>query len=203
MIGARGEASIFDEKPPSTADERTRMRAKRNKAYKRTMALYVQTFKFRQPFQVIVDSEFVKAASKQNLDLVPRLQDILGGQVKMMITQCCIQRLYSSSPSSDSSNQPAIDLAKSFERRRCNHWQVKETDDECIAGIVGVDNRYKYCVATQSPKLRKSLRSVPGVPLIFEKRAVVLLEPPSDASVGRKHQVRFNQYRYATPSVID
>lgn len=102
-----------------------------------------------------------------------------------VITQCCMARLYSGGAEA----QSAVDLAKTFERRKCNHWQTKDTDDECIAGIVGDDNRFRYVVATQSVGLRKTLRKVPGVPLVFEKRAVVLLEPASDASVGRRTEV--------------
>ena len=103
-----------------------------------------------------------------------------------MITQCCIQRLYKAGPE----GQAATDLAKSFERRKCNHWQIKDTDTECIAGVMGDQNRYNYCVATQAPALRKQLRKVPGVPILFEKRSIILLEPPSEASVGRRAEVR-------------
>lgn len=110
----------------------------------------------------------------------------------LVITQCSMQHLRpsSSTPSTSSSSfQPALSLAKTFERRKCNHWETKSTDGECISGIVGDDNRYKYCVATQSAVTRAALRKVPGVPLLFVKRSVVLLEPPSDASVGRRHEV--------------
>jgi U3 small nucleolar RNA-associated protein 23 len=86
-------------------------------------------------------------------------------------------------------SKEATKAARGFERRKCNHWQTKETDGECIAGIIGNDNRYRYCVATQSVALRGALRRVPGVPILFEKRGMVLLEPPSDASVGTRKKV--------------
>ena len=60
------------------------MRAKRSKTYKKTMAIYTSAFKFREPFQVLVDSEFVKQISGQKMvDVQKRLEDILGGPVKM------------------------------------------------------------------------------------------------------------------------
>lgn len=102
-----------------------------------------------------------------------------------MITQCVVSRLYTEGAAS----QEATDLAKTFERRKCNHWQVKETDGECITGIIGNDNRYRYCVASQSPATRGQLRRVPGVPIFFETRGMVLLEPPSDASVNHRKRV--------------
>lgn len=55
------------------------------------------------------------------------------------------------------------------------------------------ENRFRYCVATQSASLRSKLRKVPGVPLLFEKRAVILLEPPSDASIGQKRKVDYDR----------
>lgn len=96
-----------------------------------------------------------------------------------------MQRLYNAGAAA----QTATDLAKTCERRKCNHWQLKETDAECISGIMGDTNRFNYCVATQSPALRKQLRKVPGVPILFEKRSIILLEPPSDASVGKRAEV--------------
>lgn len=104
-----------------------------------------------------------------------------------VITQCVVSRLYEEGAAS----QPATDLAKTFERRKCNHWQVKDADGECITGIIGKDNRYRYCVATQSPATRGQLRRVPGVPILFEARGMILLEPPSDASVGQRKHVSF------------
>lgn len=60
------------------------MRAKRSKTYKRTMAIYTSAFRFREPYQVLVDSEFVKQISGQKMvDVQKRLEDILGGPVKM------------------------------------------------------------------------------------------------------------------------
>lgn len=58
------------------------MRAKRSKAYKRAMALYTSTYKFREPFQVVCDAEFLQSAAAQKLDITARLEAILGGSVK-------------------------------------------------------------------------------------------------------------------------
>jgi len=161
------------------------MRTKRSKVYKRAMALYTTAFKFREPYQVLVDSEFVQRASLQKIDLYARFENIFGGPAKIMITQCAIKHLYDKGREAAG----AIEYAKSFERRKCNHWKTKDTDDECIGGVMGDLNRYKYCIATQSNKLRSDLRKVPGVPLLFEKRSIILLEPPSEASVAKRHEI--------------
>ena len=102
-----------------------------------------------------------------------------------MITQCSIAHLYKAG----AEGQQAVNFARSLERRKCNHWQTKDTDAECIAGVIGTEtNRLNYIVATQSTKLRADMRKVPGVPLLFEKRSIILMEPPSEASMGKRKE---------------
>ena len=116
-----------------------------------------------------------------------------------MITQCCIHELYLQG----TSQQAAIDLAKSFERRKCNHREAIP-GDECISSVIGKSlavgracpldvsagdsNKHRYVVATQSHALRVKLRLIPGVPIVHINRAVMILEPPSDATLKAKQQ---------------
>lgn len=118
-----------------------------------------------------------------------------------MITQCCIHELYLQGKS----QQTAVDLAKSFERRKCNHREAIP-GEECIASVIGkpllfsVDaysldasvgdsNKHRYVIATQSKALRIKLRSIPAVPIVHINRAVMILEPPSDVTLKAKQQV--------------
>lgn len=154
------------------------MRQKRAKAYKKQMNIYLHTFKFREPYQTIVDDELVLTCDKASFDLVKGLERTIQAETKPMITQCCMQALYATD------NQQAIDLAKRFERRRCNHPpKDPKPPAECIESIVNIDgvNKHRYVVASQSTRLRRRLRSVPGVPLIFMNRSVMVMEPASDA----------------------
>lgn len=154
------------------------MRQKRAKSYKKQMNLYLHTFKFREPFQTIVDDELVLTCDKASYDLVKGLNRTIQGETKPMITQCCMEALYATK------NQRAIDMAKRFERRRCNHFKDPKPPAECIQSVVDIDgvNKHRYIVASQSMKLRRKLRGVPGVPLIFMNRSVMVMEPASDAS---------------------
>ena len=120
-----------------------------------------------------------------------------------MITQCCIHELYVAGRS----QQAAVDLAKTFERRRCNHMEPIP-GDECVTSVVGASahlmelvvyseqgfdagetNKHRYVVATQSQSLRIRLRSIPAVPIVHVNRSVMVLEPPSDATVKAKKMV--------------
>ncbi|CAA21426.1 rRNA processing protein Utp23 [Schizosaccharomyces pombe] len=161
------------------------MRQKRAKNYRKLMHTYQLLFGFREPYQVLVDADFLKDLSQQKIDIQAALARTVQGAIKPMITQCCIRQLYSKS---DELKQE-IRIAKSFERRRCGHIDEALSPSECIQSVVNINgrNKHRYVVATQDPELRQALRSVPGVPLIYMKRSVVILEPASRATLLEKH----------------
>ncbi|KAJ4486347.1 Fcf1-domain-containing protein [Lentinula aciculospora] len=156
------------------------MRQKRAKTYRKLMSLYSMLFGFRQPYQVLVDSELCKASVDHKIELVKQLGTVLQGEVKPMITQCCIHELYL-----QRGQQPAVDLAKTFERRKCNHREPIP-GDECLASVVGDSNKHRYVIATQSNLLRGKLRLIPAIPIVHINRSVMILEPPSDATMRAK-----------------
>ncbi|KAI0735249.1 Fcf1-domain-containing protein, partial [Earliella scabrosa] len=157
------------------------MRQKRAKAYRKLMSLYSMSFGFRQPYQVLVDSHMCTDAVAHKTELAKQLGVVLQGTVKPMITQCCIHELYLQWKT----HQPAIDLAKTFERRKCNHREAIPGDD-CVASVIGETNKHRYVVATQSQELRQKLRAIPAVPIVHMNRSVMILEPPSDATLRAK-----------------
>ncbi|ELU40488.1 Fcf1 domain-containing protein [Rhizoctonia solani AG-1 IA] len=149
------------------------MRQKRAKAYKKLMALYSMSFGFRQPYQVLVDSTFCIEVCQHKIDAVKQLTTVLQGECKLMITQCSMVELYKLGPSA----QHIVDLAKLFERRKCNHREAIE-NEPCIESVV----------ASQSTDLRNKLRKIPAVPLVHINRSVMVLEPRSEATIKAKDQ---------------
>lgn len=121
-----------------------------------------------------------------------------------VITQCSMEALYKLGKE----HQAITDLAKNFERRRCNHRTAIDEID-CIKDVVGTykfsclireiahsvcftgpANKHRYTMAVQSGKLRQHLRNVPGVPVIhFNDRGVMVMEMPSDATLKHKDSV--------------
>lgn len=155
------------------------MRQKRAKSYRKQLLVYSHAFKFRQPYQVLLDDQIVLNANASRFNLVKSLGQTLQAEVKPMITQCCMQALYATD------NQDAINMAKQYERRRCNHPpKDPKSPLECIESVVNVDgaNKHRYVVASQDIELRRKLRRVPGVPILHINRAVMVMEPLSDAS---------------------
>ncbi|KAF3911132.1 hypothetical protein AA313_de0207468 [Arthrobotrys entomopaga] len=162
------------------------MRGKRSKAYRKLMTVYAQSFGFREPYQVLVDPTIIEDASKFKMDLAASLERTLQGKVKPMITQCCIRHLYATD------NQPLITLAKTFERRRCNHSidAPALSPLECLLSVVipskesPVPNKHRYVVATDDQKIREEFRDYPGVPGIHIIRSVMVLDQVSDATIS-------------------
>ncbi|KAK4684572.1 U3 small nucleolar RNA-associated protein 23, partial [Tremellales sp. Uapishka_1] len=158
------------------------MRQKRAKSYKRLMSLYTQTFNFRQPFQVLVSNDILLEPALKDLDLVKGLGACVQGECKPMITQCCIEALYKLGRES----QWIVDMAKNFERRRCNHREAIEPE-ACVKDVVGTTNKHRYILAIQNPALLVKLQTIPGLPMIhFNPRGVLVLSPASTATLRYK-----------------
>lgn len=58
------------------------MRQKRSKAYRKQMLVYNHTFKFRAPYQVIVDHEIVEVAQYLKLDLEKYIRNTVQDEIK-------------------------------------------------------------------------------------------------------------------------
>lgn len=88
----------------------------------------------------------------------------------------------------------SINLAKSFERRRCNHHTLDEplSTLECLKSIVdpkeNMTNKHRYVIASQDDETRAHMRKIPGVPLVHIHRSVMLMEPISDVTVQYIYQ---------------
>ncbi|KAJ9156964.1 rRNA-processing protein utp23 [Coniochaeta hoffmannii] len=165
------------------------MRGKRSKQYRKLIQQYTIHFGFREPYQVIVDADFVKDTTKCKMDLQAALERTLHGTVKPLITQCSIRHLYASN--SDPSVAAAIEVAKNVcERRRCGHHPDTHPQPlstlECLSSVIDPakngTNKHRYCVASQEMDVRRAMRAVKGVPLIYVNRSVMILEPMPDAT---------------------
>jgi U3 small nucleolar RNA-associated protein 23 len=160
------------------------MRGKRAKKYRKLMHQYEVNFNFRQPYQVLLDSQILQDCARAKIDIVNRLTGVLGGEVKPMVSQCDMRHLYNATPK----DEQLILQAKGYERKRCGHHELEEplSSLECLSACVDpkgtLTNKHKYCVATQDPKIRQAMRKIPGVPLIYVSKSVMILEPMADAT---------------------
>ncbi|KAH7069277.1 Fcf1-domain-containing protein [Paraphoma chrysanthemicola] len=173
------------------------MKLKRAKAYKKLLHQYELNFGFREPYQVILDSQILEDAYRFKIDLVARLQKVLGGQVKPMITTCDMRHLYLAKPK----NETLILQAKEYERRRCNHQDLDEplSTLECLSEVVDPKsngtNKNRYIIASNDARVRGHMRSIAGVPLIYISKSVVLMEPMANATEEQREREEKSKFK--------
>lgn len=165
------------------------MRGKRSKQYRKLMHQYALHFGHREPYQVLLDSAIIRDASRFKMRLGHMLSQTLHGEIKPLISQCCIRHLYNWKAETEADKRQKdewIEVAKTTERRRCGHHELPEPleEGECILSMVDPKdsgtNKHRYVVATQASSVRARLRKVAGVPLVYINRSVMILEPMAD-----------------------
>ncbi|KAL2072496.1 hypothetical protein VTL71DRAFT_11839 [Oculimacula yallundae] len=177
------------------------MRGKRSKQYRKLMEQYGLSYGFRVPYQVLLDAQMIRDADKFKMDLVGGLERTLHGEVKPMITQCSMRHLYAAS--SEPGVSYLIDKAKTYERRRCGHrpeeYPEPLSTQECLASVVdpkgSKTNKNRYVVASQELDVRKHMRGILGVPLVYINRSVMIMEPMAEASTDNREKEERIKFR--------
>lgn len=98
---------------------------------------------------------------------------------------------------------PIISKAKDLERRFCGHHPESHPDPlpthECLMSVVDGKatgrNKHRYVVATQDADLRRKLRGIPGVPLVYVNRGVMIMEPMASATEGELAREERGKFR--------
>lgn len=161
----------------------------------------------------IVDAEIIQDAWRFKMDLVAGLKRTLQGDVKpslshfesqersslmdTVITQCSMRHLYNAEPK----NAALIEQAKTYERRRCNHHTLENplSTMDCLKEVVdgkgNHTNKHRYVVASQDGDIRAFMRQIPGVPLIYINRSVMILEPMANSTEKVKMKEDKDKFR--------
>ncbi|KAL2756904.1 hypothetical protein ACRALDRAFT_1056056 [Sodiomyces alcalophilus JCM 7366] len=194
-----GLASIGEQQQHS--ETYVKMRGKRSKQYRKLMTQYSQIWGFREPYQCLIDAEMVVDCHRFKYDLIAGLKRTLHGEVKPMISQCEIRKLYARKSEPDM-NQ-IIEFAKTLERRRCGHlpedYPEPLSTGECFRAVVDPKgnnvNKHKLVSVCQDENVRRMLRGIAGVPQIYYKRSVMIMEPMASESVAVREREEKAKYR--------
>ncbi len=146
-------------------------------------SVFERAFGLRQPYQLIVDGDFLETTLKQKMMFRDLLPTVLGGPVKLFTTACVLQELRKN-------RSEAMFNAKRLEIRRCPHTGRHQPGVECIKSIIGEGNEHHYGVCAQSDQLREALRCVPGTPLVFVYKGVLVMEDPSEATLQEAERLQ-------------
>ena len=149
----------------------------KNKWTKKTINFYRYVFKFNPPFKIIIDGNFISISLKKKFDIKTSLEKFLNEKVRLIIPSCIFKELQLI----EDKIPGILKLISQYKIEECNHNQLDPIT--CIRNYIEKKNHDKYFVATQDDFLRKQLRKIPGVPLIFFDQNMLLIDKLSPSSL--------------------
>ncbi|KAJ2824514.1 rRNA-processing protein fcf1 [Coemansia sp. 'formosensis'] len=127
------------------------------------------------PYHVIIDTNFINFALQNKLELVRAMMDCLYAKCIPVVTDCVLAELEKLGPKYRMALRVARDPR--FERLPCSHKGTYA--DDCI--VERVMQHRCYIVATCDRDLKRRIRKVPGVPIMFIVNHKLSIERLPDA----------------------
>ncbi|ORY89309.1 Fcf1-domain-containing protein [Leucosporidium creatinivorum] len=130
------------------------------------------------PYRVLVDTNFINLSLENRIDLVKAMMDALYAKAIPCISDCVLAEL----EKLGQKYRLALRVARDprFERLPCSHKGTYA--DDCI--VNRVTSHRCYIVATCDRQLRRRLRKVPGVPLMYISKKRYAIERLPDQALG-------------------
>nr|BAX24928.1 putative FCF1 small subunit [Oryza punctata] len=130
------------------------------------------------PYRVIVDTNFINFSIQNKLDLEKGMMDCLYAKCTPCITDCVMAEL----EKLGQKYRVALRIAKDprFQRLACTHKGTYA--DDCI--VERVTQHKCYIVATCDRDLKRRIRKVPGVPIMYITRHRYSIERLPEATIG-------------------
>ncbi|KAG8742312.1 hypothetical protein FRC10_001670 [Ceratobasidium sp. 414] len=122
------------------------------------------------PYRVLIDTNFINFSLQNKLELVQGMMDCLYAKCIPCVTDCVIAELEKLGPKYRIALRVARDPR--FERLPCSHEGTYA--DDCLVHRVTANKC--YIVATCDRELRRRIRKVPGVPLMYIVRRRYAIE---------------------------
>ncbi|XP_068255089.1 rRNA-processing protein FCF1 homolog isoform X1 [Nyctibius grandis] len=116
------------------------------------------------PYHILVDTNFINFSIKAKLDLVQSMMDCLYAKCIPCITDCVMGEI----EKLGQKYRVALRIAKDprFERLPCTHKGTYA--DDCL--VQRVTQHKCYIVATVDKELKRRIRKIPGVPIMYISR---------------------------------
>eukprot|EP00088_Acartia_fossae_P001351 TRINITY_DN10517_c0_g1_i1.p1 TRINITY_DN10517_c0_g1~~TRINITY_DN10517_c0_g1_i1.p1 ORF type:complete len:200 (-),score=31.31 TRINITY_DN10517_c0_g1_i1:251-850(-) len=113
------------------------------------------------PFHVLVDTNFINFSIKNKMDIIQSMMDCLYAKCIPYITDCVMAEL----EKLGSKYRIALRIVKDprFERLPCMHKGTYA--DDCL--VNRVTQHKAYIVATCDKDLKRRIRKIPGVPIMY------------------------------------
>jgi len=113
------------------------------------------------PFRILVDTNFINFSIQNKLEMVQSMMECLFAKCTPIITDCVMAELEKLGPKF----RVALRIAKDprFERLPCGHSGTYA--DDCI--VSRVTQHKCYIVATCDRDLKRRIRKIPGIPIMY------------------------------------
>ncbi|EKM81111.1 hypothetical protein AGABI1DRAFT_112811 [Agaricus bisporus var. burnettii JB137-S8] len=113
------------------------------------------------PYRVLIDTNFINFSIQNKIELLSGMMDCLFAKCIPCVTDCVIAEL----EKLGSKYRIALRIARDprFERLTCSHSGTYA--DDCL--VQRVTSHKCYIVATCDRELRRRIRQIPGVPLMY------------------------------------
>ncbi|CAM6024917.1 unnamed protein product [Sphagnum balticum] len=130
------------------------------------------------PYQVLVDTNFINFSIQNKLDLEKAMMDCLYAKCTPCITDCVMAEL----EKLGQKYRVALRIAKDprFDRLPCTHKGTYA--DDCL--VERVTQHKCYIVATCDRDLKRRIRKIPGVPIMYITQHRYSIERLPEATLG-------------------
>ncbi|KAG4385957.1 hypothetical protein AAZX31_12G180600 [Glycine max] len=130
------------------------------------------------PYRVLVDTNFINFSIQNKLDLEKGMMDCLYAKCTPCITDCVMAEL----EKLGQKYRVALRIAKDprFERILCTHKGTYA--DDCL--VERVTQHKCYIVATCDRDLKRRIRKIPGVPIMYITKRKYSIERLPEATIG-------------------
>lgn len=127
------------------------------------------------PYHILVDTNFINFSIKNKLDIIQNMMDCLYAKCIPYITDCVLAEL----EKLGQKYRVALRIIKDprFERIHCMHKGTYA--DDCL--VQRITQHKCYIVATNDRDLKRRIRKVPGVPIMYVSQHKYTIERMPDA----------------------
>ncbi|KAK7792916.1 hypothetical protein R5R35_007994 [Gryllus longicercus] len=127
------------------------------------------------PYHILVDTNFINHSIRYKLDIIQNMMDCLYAKCIPYITDCVLGEI----EKMGTKFSVALKIIKDprFERIRCLHKGTYA--DDCL--VQRVTQHKCYIVATNDVDLKRRIRKIPGVPIMYVAKHRYTIERMPDA----------------------
>ncbi|KAL1489576.1 hypothetical protein ABEB36_013528 [Hypothenemus hampei] len=162
--------------PPRRKKPEDPLKMKVNEAPQISSALFFQyNTQLGPPYHILIDTNFINFSIKNKLDIIQNMMDCLYAKCIPYITDCVLGEL----EKLGQKYKVALRIIKDprFERIHCMHKGTYA--DDCL--VQRVTQHKCYIVATNDKDLKRRIRKIPGVPIMYVSQHRYTIERMPDA----------------------